>query len=85
MRKILLLTFIMVILSSDAGCSTRTHSVTTETREDPETAVVEKKQVTTTTENRDESSGVLSSSVDVVGEVLAWPFRAVGGLLRGIF
>jgi hypothetical protein len=46
---------------------------------------VEKKTETTTTETSDDSGGVLSSTVDVVGDVLSWPFRAVGGLLRGIF
>jgi hypothetical protein len=46
---------------------------------------VETKSETTTTETSDDSGGVLSSTVDVVGEVLSWPFRAVGGLLRGIF
>ena len=38
-----------------------------------------------TTETLSESGGVLSSTVDVVGEVIALPFRAVGALFRGIF
>jgi hypothetical protein len=45
--------------------------------------VVETK--TETTETGNESGGVLSSTVDVVGEVISLPFRAVGALIRGIF
>lgn len=85
MRKLALLTTFLFVLGTGAGCSTKTKTVTTETREHPTDAVVETKTETTTTETTDESGGVLSSTVDVVGEVLALPFRAVGGLLRGIF
>jgi hypothetical protein len=84
MRKVALVTTFLCVLGMGAGCSTQTKTVTTETRERP-TEVVENKTETTTTETRGESGGVLSSTVDVVGEVLALPFRAVGGLLRGIF
>ena len=85
MRKVALVTAFLFVLGMGAGCSTQTKTVTTETREHPRDAVVENRTETTTTETRGESSGVLSSTVDVVGEVLALPFRAVGGLLRGIF
>lgn len=85
MRKVFLITSCILVLSLCAGCSTQTRSVTTETRQYPEEAAVESRTETTTTETRGESGGVLSSTVDVVGEVLSLPFRAVGGLLRGIF
>lgn len=85
MRKVALLTTFVLLLGMGVGCSTQTKTVTTETREHPTDAVVENKTETTTTETQGESGGVLSSTVDVVGEVLALPFRAVGGLLRGIF
>jgi hypothetical protein len=39
----------------------------------------------TTTETTDEDSGVLSGTVNVIGDVIALPFRAVGGLFRAIF
>ena len=85
MRKIALITGCLLVLTLGAGCSTQTRTVTTETRHYPADAVVENRTETTTTETRGESSGVLSSTVDVVGEVLSLPFRAVGGLLRAIF
>jgi len=82
MRKAVRYIIVGVLLTMGAGCSTRT--VTTETREHPSDRVVDKR-TETTTETRGESGGVLSSTVDVVGEVISLPFRAVGGLLRGIF
>lgn len=85
MPKSHLITGCVLVLSLGAGCSTQTKTVSTETRQYPAEAAVENRTETTTTETRGESSGVLSSTVDVVGEVLALPFRAVGGLLRGIF
>ena len=85
MRKSYLIMGCVLVLSLSAGCSTQTKSVTTETRQYPAEAAVESRTETTTTETRGESGGVLSSTVDVVGEVLSLPFRAVGGLLRGIF
>lgn len=74
---------IAFLLSVGSGCATQTRTVTTETRDAPSNAVVETK--TETTETGSESGGVLSSTVDVVGEVLSLPFRAVGALIRGIF
>ena len=74
---------IMILVGALGGCATRTHTVSTETHEVPPNAVVETKSETTETHN--ESGGVLSSSVDVVGEVIALPFRAVGALFRAIF
>jgi hypothetical protein len=76
---------VLVLTLGAAGCSTQTKTVTAETRQYPDESAVENRTETTTTETRAESGGVLSSTVDVVGEVLALPFRAVGGLLRGIF
>lgn len=89
MRKIQRINHLIVVgflgFGLATGCSTQTRTVTTETREYPSNASVENRTETTSTETRGESGGVLSSTVDVVGEVLSLPFRAVGGLLRGIF
>ena len=74
---------VAILLAVSSGCATQTRTVTTETRDAPSSAVVETK--TETTETGSESGGVLSSTVDVVGEVLSLPFRAVGALIRGIF
>ena len=84
MRKSKLLVGSLLVLSLGVGCSTQTRTVTSETRQYPTEVAVENR-TETTTETRGESGGVLSSTVDVVGDVLSLPFRAVGGLLRGIF
>jgi hypothetical protein len=47
--------------------------------------VAVERTTTTTQTSTSEDSGVLSGTVNVIGEVLALPFRAVGGLLRAIF
>ena len=85
MRKTHLMMGFFLILFLMGGCSTQTRTVTSETRQYPTETAVESRSETTTTETRGESGGVLSSTVDVVGDVLSLPFRAVGGLLRGIF
>ena len=83
MRKVALNISMAVMLMIGVGCSTHSRTVTTETREYPSDRSVDRR-TETTTETRGESGGVLSSTVDVVGEVIALPFRAVGGLIRGI-
>lgn len=67
-----------------AGCSSTT-KVTTETTSTD--APVVERQTTTEIHHEDSSScsGVLSCTVDVIGEVIALPFRAVGALFRAIF
>jgi hypothetical protein len=81
MRKISPIFGLVFLLAT--GCATETRTVTSETRDYPSNTVVETK--TETTESKNESGGVLSSTVDVVGDVIALPFRAVGALIRGIF
>ena len=51
----------------------------------PVQSVVVEKETTTTTETREAPQGVLSTTVNVVGEIIALPFRIVGGLIRAIF
>ena len=50
-----------------------------------EPVAIERTTTSTTETSSDADSGVLSGTVNVVGEVLSLPFRAVGGLLRAIF
>ena len=75
----------LILVAGLAGCST--HRTTTQEvaydRRTGEPVTVER-QTTTTTESSDDT-GVLSGTVNVVGEVISLPFRAVGGLLRAIF
>ena len=53
----------------------------------PEPVVVEKRttEKSETTKTEENSGGVLSSSVNIVGDVLALPFRAVAGLFEVLF
>jgi len=82
MRRTALSVMVVWALTVGAGCSSHSETVRTETREYP-SAVETRTETTTTTES--DSGGVLSSTVDVVGEVISLPFRAVGGLFRAIF
>jgi hypothetical protein len=67
------------------GCSTH-RTVTNEVTYDDRTGrPVTVERETRTTETGTEDEGVLSGTVNAVGEVISLPFRAVGGLLRAIF
>jgi len=67
------------------GCSTH-RTVTNEVTYDDRTGrPVTVERETRTTETGTEDDGVLSGTVNAVGEVISLPFRAVGGLLRAIF
>jgi hypothetical protein len=74
-----------------AGCASQTTTTTRETvysendsyRGEPVT--VERRTTTTETTNDDSHGGVLSSTVNTVGEVVAFPFRVVGGAIRALF
>ncbi len=83
-----------------AGCSTYSKTSRTETVQYPaesvqdftdsdrsvkEPVVVESKSEETTTEAKGESAGLLSGTMHVVGQALALPFRAVGGLIGLVF
>ena len=85
MRKSSNLVLSLILVTGLAGCST--HRTTTQEvaydRRTGEPVTVER-QTTTTTESSGDT-GVLSGTVNVVGEVISLPFRAVGGLLRAIF
>lgn len=101
MRKVVALFAVLVfVLSFGMGCSTYSKTVRTETVQYPpetvqgpthvderpkEPLVVEKRKEETTTETKDESVGLLSGTVHVVGQALALPFRLVGGLIGVIF
>jgi hypothetical protein len=67
------------------GCSTH-RTVTNEVTYDDGTGrPVTVERETRTTETGTEDDGVLSGTVNAVGEVISLPFRAVSGLLRAIF
>jgi hypothetical protein len=67
------------------GCSTH-RTVTNEVTYDDRTGrPVTVERETRTTETGTEDEGVLSGTVNAVGDMISLPFRAVGGLLRAIF
>jgi hypothetical protein len=71
--------------TATTGCSN--HTTTTRTVEqhgDGETAV---KTETTSTENDDDGGGggIISGTIDVIGFIIALPFKIVGGLIEIIF
>ncbi|HEU4344452.1 MAG TPA: hypothetical protein VFU31_23095 [Candidatus Binatia bacterium] len=90
-RLLNLLLTILLIGNVAIACSThRTDSTDTVqyTHEYPRAAepvTVERRSTTTTETSTSEDTGVVSGTVNVIGEVLALPFRAVGGLLRALF
>ena len=77
----------LLALALGPGCSTHKETVTTtETTSYPsDTVLVHRSETTTTDSSGSKSGGVLSSTVDVMGDVIALPFRAVGSLLGALF
>jgi len=75
------------LLMANTGCATsNTRTVRSETTTYPAGQnAVAKETTVTTTQSPESSGGILSGTVNVVGEALALPFRAVGGLLSAIF
>lgn len=95
MSKILQLGFMigsLAVLPFVTGCASHTRTVRTDVVTYPEgtayhaePAVVERQTTTTETAEAGGCGGLLSCTVDVTGEVIALPFRAVGGVLGAIF
>jgi hypothetical protein len=88
---LLALTFLLSA-SAPLGCASETRTTTTTTtREpaDPDSPVDSRPQVshtsTTVEKSDDPCGGVLSCTVDFVGDVIAFPFRLVGAVFRAIF
>ncbi|HEX9787044.1 MAG TPA: hypothetical protein VGB09_03415 [Candidatus Binatia bacterium] len=76
---------LFLVATLTLACSTQ-RTVTEEVAYDERTRrPVTVERHTTTTTDSSEDTGVLSGTVNVIGEVIALPFRAVGGLLRAIF
>ena len=67
------------------GCSTHPTVTNEVTYDDGTGRPVTVERETRTTETGTEDEGVLSGTVNAVGDVISLPFRAVGGLLRAIF
>ena len=95
MRHVLCLAVCGVLMVSGlTGCASgRTTTTKTEERVQrsgtsaPQSSagVLVGSETTTVTKTEQEPRGILSTAVHVVGEIIALPFRLVGGLLRAIF
>jgi hypothetical protein len=90
MFKLLRTLPLLAALAAFTACATHTRTVTTETTYDPAPATHSAHATTRTTtethsESEQESGGILSGTVDVIGKTIALPFRAVGGLVDLIF
>jgi hypothetical protein len=86
MRKFSSFTLSLALVAVLAGgCSTH-RTTTQEVAYDSRTGepVTVQRETTTTTESTGDT-GVISGTFNVIGEVIALPFRAVGGLIRAIF
>jgi hypothetical protein len=75
------LVFVFLVLAT-LGCSRSSSERTVTTSEGGVTRTETRETVT---ESDDGCGGVLSCTVDVVGEIIALPFRAVGALFDAIF
>lgn len=85
MRKLYKLGVTLFFAAALTACSTQT-TVTRDVTYDSRTGEpVTVERETTTRTDTTQDTGVLSGTVNVVGEVLSLPFRAVGGLIRAIF
>jgi hypothetical protein len=77
--------FFAVNLASACATHERVDTVQYEDRRAGEPVTVERRTTTTTETSTSEDTGILSGTVNVIGEVIALPFRAVAGLFRAIF
>jgi type IV pilus biogenesis protein CpaD/CtpE len=75
----------LILVAGITGCATH-RSTTQEVAYDSRTGepLTVERHTTTTTESSDDT-GVVSGTVNVIGDIIALPFRAVGGLVRAIF
>lgn len=86
MRNFSTLLIAFFLAANLAACSTHrtsTDEVTYDSRTGEPVRV--ERHTTTTREDTSDDTGVLSGTVNVIGEAVALPFRAVGGLIRAIF
>jgi hypothetical protein len=78
---------LLLIANLAVACSTHQRvardTVQYEDRYTGEPVIVERE--TTTESSTSDDTGVISGTFNVLGEVIALPFRAVGGLFRAIF
>ena len=91
-RKITSFCMFAIIALNAPSCSTHSHKTTVETStvSDPTADVSVDREVTRTTttdeeHHEEQEGGILSGTVEIIGDILALPFRAVAGLFKLIF
>lgn len=61
------------------------NAVTTETQTTENTPVAKTETTATTEKRADEPKGVIGTTLDVIGKVLAFPFKVIAGAIEFIF
>lgn len=93
-QKIISFSIFTALAFGAPACSSHSHKTTVETSTMSDDGVAHdigaEQEVTRTTtteeEHHDEQEGgILSGTVEIIGDILALPFRAVAGLFRLIF
>jgi len=75
---------VIVLGAASVGCASSRRETRVETRNRDGSTSVQRETTVVASEN-DGCSGVLSCTVDFAGDVVAFPFRLVGGLVSAIF
>jgi hypothetical protein len=77
----------LLIANLTVACAThqRVERETVQYEDRRTTEPVEVERRSTTETSSEDNGGILSGTVNVIGEVIALPFRAVAGLVRAIF
>jgi len=82
----------LLVLGLGAGCASETKTVKRETVQQPVAStegqpgpMAEQQTTEKTTETKQDSGGVISSGVNFIGEVIAFPFRVIGAAFSAIF
>ena len=85
-KALRLLCSLVLIANLAVACSThrRVETVQYEDRYTGEPVVVER-HTTATESSTSDDTGVISGTFNALGEIIALPFRVVGGLVRAIF
>ncbi len=85
LRSVVLSTLLLCGLSSTACSSSKTVRTETSTSNDGVVHTEKETTVESSDNHSNSCAGVLSCTVDILGEIIAFPFKAVGALVGAIF
>lgn len=83
--QIAMIVLSLLLLCSPVGCASRRTTVTSEQSDSGDSGRTVETTTTEVTSDSGSCGGVLSCTVNVLGEIIALPFRAVGALVGAIF